>query len=1434
MTETKRFHNHKIDSSCLILVSINRKPAWHARPRQWESRTADTRHTAMSPPPRTRDESSTVSDAVAVVDVSVKVGDTAAVKKPLPAAALGVISDKDSRPLRWHTPNPLEQLTFWHVFPLISRGHVRRLEPEDLCRLPEMESELLANAFDRDWAAERAKNPEKPSLVKACLVGSRPTFLFTAVLYIIAQATLFSGPLLLRQIVEAIECKEQGGADCASTMDMYRFALIMTLAGVVQNFCQAQQDYYMQRLGVRVRNRLMCALYRKCLKLSPQGLQEETTGKIVTLMSNDVNKLQDLFQLLHNLWGAPIFIIASFVMLYDVIQWSAFIGFACILVAAPLTFLVASTLFAIRKKLVKCADARINILSEVVNGMRVIKYYAWESAFAQRVREIRDKEVKLIWQSQRVGALFGVALFSTPVFIAVCSLGSYSLAGNKLNASTAYTALALFNMLRFPLILVPFLLTTLLNALAAVQRLGAFLLQDESILVEPDMSEPGRVKINNATFRWPKAPRKAADDPAPAAKNAKPKKPKKTRGVPVKGVDDAPAPDQVAISAEEPEQPPFVLSGIDLDLKPGSLTMVIGRVGCGKSTFLSALNRFVPNVEGDFSVSGKVAYVAQQAWILNSTIRENILFGKPFDATKYERCVKASQLKTDFEILPGGDGTIIGERGVTLSGGQKQRVAIARAVYAAADVYFLDDPLSAVDNHVGHALFAEVLSRDGVLRNATRVLVTNALQYLPKADRVVVIEDGRIAEMGTYDELMSKGLNFASLMAAHGIEDEDAGKAVGGKRGPSVDLKRGPSVDLKRGPSVDLKRGPSVDGKPGPKPAPKKGEMGAEEERAVGNVGGAVYLALFNATGSKMTIPVCALLFGVEYGSKAFLDFWLSWWASDEWGWASNQYLGIYFAIFLFNGMAIFFRSLIIYFFLVRAAANLHKGLLNRVMKFPMSFFDTTPSGRVINRFSRDTETIDIILPGIIIQFLGCLASIFTTLAIVCVATGWFTVALPPILFVYISVQRFYIPSCRELQRIESISRSPIYSGLGEAVAGVETIRAFRQEKHFIGISDTLIRHNADAFVTQKLATGWLSTRLRFLGTAIVGCAAFLVIQGKVSAGIAGLCLVYALDVTKYLEHGTNMATELETKMNAVERVMEYTEMPLESSHDDDPAVALGVPVHWPEKGTLEVAKLNMRYRPGLPLVLKDLSFVAVGGEKLGICGRTGSGKSSLFTALFRIVEPDSGVVKIDGVDVATLGLHRLRSKMAMIPQDPFMFAGTIRTNLDPFDEHPDVGIWEVLEKVGLRDTVGDAAKKLDMDVVDNGANFSLGQRQLLCMGRALLRNSRILMMDEATASVDMDSDALIQKTVRDAFKHCTTLTIAHRLNTIMDSDKVAFLDDGRLAEYGDPNALLKNKTGSFTKLVEQSGSKNSKFLASLSEAAATKRASAVNLTELE
>lgn len=1164
------------------------------------------------------------------------------------------------------------------------------------------------------------------------------------------------------------------------------------MASILQNFCTAHVEFALQKVGISVRNSLMCALYRKVLRLSPKGLQAETTGRIVTLMSNDVNKLQELFAMIHNLWAAPIFIVASFVLLYDVIQWSAFIGFACIFVAAPFTFLVATALFKIRKGLTKCADERINILTEVINGMRVIKYYAWESTFAERVREVRNREVALVWKSQKIGALFGVALFSTPVFIAVCSLGTYSLTGHPITAPKAYTALALFNMLRFPLVLVPFLLNTLLNALNAIQRLASFMDADEAFEYEMNMTEPGTVRVTNATVQWPTLP-KATEPEAPKGPPAKREKKEK------KKAPETVVTESVAVDMASLVQEPFSLADVDFTLKPGTLTMIVGPVGSGKSTLVSALNKFVTCKSGEVSVSGKVSFCSQQAWILNATVKENILFGNEYDQSRYEKTVRLAQLEADLEILPAGDATTIGERGVTLSGGQKQRVAIARALYAESDVYIFDDPLSAVDNHVGSALFKQVMT--GELKSKTVILVTNALQYLPKADRVVVLGDGKMREIGTYTSLMAKGLEFSKLMKAHGIDQDD-----GEKKDKAESKLEGA-------------------GKSTVKSAAKNDDSVKEEERAVGNVGSKIYMELFKATGTQWNFIFVVFFFGCEYGTKAFLDYWLTWWATNKFGWSSNQYLLVYFLIFIANGIFIFIRSYILYFFLCRACKNFHERLLSRVMKMPMSFFDTTPSGRIINRFSKDTETIDIILPGIVVQFMGCIANIITTLVIVCVATVWFTVALPPIILMYVMIQRFYIPACRELQRIESITRSPIYSGLGEATNGVETIRAYRAGGHFTKMAYAAMEKNADAFVTQRLAAVWLAIRLRLIGSIIVIAATFLVIHGQVSAGLAGLALVYALDVTKYMEHGTNMASELETKMNAVERIVEYLEKELESDHETKPDVALGLPVGWPQKGELAIEKLSMRYRPGLPLVLKNLSFTVNAGEKVGICGRTGSGKSSMFVALFRIVEPESGTVRLDGVDIMTLGLRDLRSKMAMIPQDPFMFAGTIRTNLDPFNEHKDDEVYEVLSKVGLRAMVDKAAKRLDMEVIDNGANFSLGQRQLLCMGRALLRKSRVLMMDEATASVDMDSDALIQRTVREAFSDCTTLTIAHRLNTIMDSDKVAFLDGGELAEYGEPSELLKNKLGKFSALVSGSGSvKNEAFLRNLATASTIRR----------
>ena len=966
--------------------------------------------------------------------------------------------------------------------------------------------------------------------------------------------------------------------------------------------------------------------------------------------------------------------------------------------------------------------------------------------------------------------------------------------------------------------------------MVALERLQGFFTADEAEAPTPSAGGPaekGRITITGpADFHYAQ-PKPKKPEPAkkgkPEGKEAWAKPKEADAATRAAGVQDQ-ASGNAAVEVEAPS-PPFKLTGVSLEIPPGSLTVVIGSVGSGKSTLLAAINHYLVRDAGSVSVGGSVAFAAQSAWILNATVEKNILFGAPKDEARYKRAVAASQLEADLAILQFGDQTEIGERGVTLSGGQKQRVSLARLAYAGADVNLLDDPLSAVDAHVGAALFEQLFK--GLLGSSTRVLVTNALQFLPQADQIVVMEAGRVREVGTFADLRAKGTDFDALCATHEIHEEDEVEAAPGTA-PRTSLdKRRASTDKRA--SMDKK--PAAAEKQAA-PVGDKNLTGVED-RTTGKIGAAVYLTYARAAGSVAVLGILGLAFSCEYGSKSFLDSWLGFWAADRFNWSqrgkTHFYLLVYACVFAANACFTYNRSLLFYFFSVRASKSMHLHMLHKVMRMPQSFFDQTPSGRVINRFSRDTEVLDSLLPMVLVQMIGCLFNIITTFVIISVGSQWFIIALPFIAYAYGRVQRYYIPSCIELQRIESVTRSPIYSDLGEAVAGVPTIRAYGCASHFIALSDRQIFKNGNAIITQRLASEWLNVRLRFIGMTISTLAAFLVISGGVAPGLAGLVLVYSLDVTKYMEHGTAQASDAESKMNSIERMLEYDANAEEAPLETSAAVAATLPPAWPRSGALAVEKLDLRYRPELPLVLRSVSFEALTGEKIGIVGRTGSGKSSLFQALFRLTEPEAGRILLDGVDTKTLGLHTLRRALSMIPQDPFLFGGSIRKNLDPFEERSDDKLWEALERVGLRATVEADAKKLEMEVVDNGANFSLGQRQLLCMGRALLRDARVLCLDEATASIDMDSDALIQETVRTCFGGITVLTIAHRVNTVIDSDRVLMLDAGKVAEFDHPHTLLEYTSGQFAGLVDGGGQRAGQHLRSLAREAFDRKAAGIS-----
>ncbi|KAG2439872.1 hypothetical protein HYH02_010502 [Chlamydomonas schloesseri] len=1438
---------------------------------------------------------------------------------------------------------------------LIWLGYRTRLEPEHTYADPGLSTPALIGNLDSAWQ-EQLKQP-KPDLKRALLRGNGSTLLLTGMLYTLARAASLAGPLLLRRIVTGLQCqaaaqhRQQGAAadmGCEPTSKLYFYIIGLFLAPAVQSLCDNQQTFLLYRLGTRMRNALMAAIYRKCLRLSSAALQEESVGKVVTLMSNDAQKLQDAVYDIHALWGGPICIIAILILLWFEVGWAMFVGLGVMLVMVPLTGMLVAKLGVLRRELIGWTDKRVGLMGEIINGMQwhgmstsqMIKFYAWEDSFRAAVMAARDQEAQLLRRTALWQGLFQLLLFYGPVAVALFVFGSYSLAGQALTPARAYTALALFSLLRFPMSLLPMLVTMVVNALVAIKRIGDFLLRQEAALEpwDPAMTPAGTVRIRQGYFSWgaPAAPAAAAASAGActasrssrSSSDAGAADPRAvgahgdcsdgdshvaldaTAALPtVKGAASAAAtPSAVSASnlfdssSDDGNDTPVIsicvsatlgkgcdagsrpvpsaaaagahatLTDIHLEARPGTLTMIVGGVGCGKSSLLSALIGHISRLSGGVEVGGRIAYVAQSAWIMNATLQENVLMGNPMDADRYRAALEAAQLGPDLAILPNGDLTEIGDRGVTLSGGQKQRVSIARAIYDNADVYLLDDPLSAVDSHVGRALFEQVI-RGPVLRSKTVLLVTNALQYLPQADNVLWLEGGRVRAQGTFAQLQAQGLSIAEEAAADG-DEKITRQALDASAEQGMHT---PQAGLTSAALPGDSSQPCCKSACGSQPAlldraitltrqdgAAHRNLTGEEARESGAVSAAVLKRYLQAGGGWVCLAPLALCIVIEQAARVCTDKWLGSWFGDKYGESLGFYLGIYFMLGVVYGLATFVRSTNFLFFCVRSAVSLHNQLLSHMLALPKAFFDTNPAGRILNRFSRDTDIMDATLPQSLVQFVGALGNYLSVLVVIAIATKWFAIALPGLTIIYLLIQRYYIPTARELQRIESVSRSPIYSRFAEALAGLATIRAYRAEAHFTAASDVLMERNAHAFVTQQLAAGWLACRLDMLGLVVLTLCGVLVVQASIDPGMAGLALVYALDLTRFLKHGTNMASKSEADFNSVERIAQYLEPETEARPDTPPEVAAKMPQDWPEHGQVVVQDLQLRYRPEMPLVLRGISFTVEAGEKVGLVGRTGSGKSSLLLALFRMVEPAGGRILIDGVDICTLGLRHLRSRMSIIPQDPFMFNGTVRHNLDPFDTAQDHELWEAIDAVGLRPAiyaVGAASKSvdaaaahrkpstssngsgaecggevvvdvasqqrraLDAKVVDGGANFSLGQRQLFCLARAMLRKSRILMLDEATASVDVDTDSQIQGALRLQFGECTCLTIAHRLNTIMDADRVIVLEAGKVVENGEPAALLVKDEGAFTGMVAETGRAASRYLTQLARTASAVRA---------
>ncbi|XP_063790449.1 multidrug resistance-associated protein 1-like [Pseudophryne corroboree] len=1222
----------------------------------------------------------------------------------------------------WHKTKPLEVHTTFSN-PKIKRDSQIYQEDQD-------ETEVLLKSPSMQM--------DNKSLLKIIFRAFGLLYLLSALLMALYTAFLFISPELLRLLLDRLK------DPTAPTWQSLAVAVLLFICPCGQSLFLQQHDYICYVIGMRLRSAIVGSVYKKALVISNSGRKNSSTGEIVNLISTDVQKLMDLATCLNYVWSAPFTIIVAMYFLWHTLGVAVFAGVGIFVLNIPFMMVFAAVIKKLQEEQMKQKDSRLKLITEILQGIKVLKLYAWENAFMKKVQDFRMMELKAV---KKIALMFSgaLALFvASPFWVSLTMFGVFLAVdkNNVLDAQKAFVTIILLNILRIPLRMFPHAISLVVQSLVSLKRLAKFFSEEE---LEPgnvetlDTSSKNDIVVQDGTFTW--------------------------------SVADAPC-----------------LQSINVSIKKGSLVAVVGQVGCGKTSLLSALLGEMEKVDGNVALKGSVAYVPQQTWIPNATFKENVLFGRPLDKDWYETVIRACALLPDLKILSGGENTEIGEKGVNLSGGQKQRISIARAVYRKCDVYLLDDPLSAVDAHVGQHLFEHVIGPNGLLKGKTRVLVTHGIGFLPQVDMIVVLTDGKISEIGTYTELLEKNGAFSDFLQTYSLNPAQSEESQ--EQCSTVEINKKEHDNSTR---KEIYTETDDEVNEGDADA---GKLTEADVALTGRVKLSVYLEYCKIMG-KWFLIMCTIFFIFQQISALGHNYWIGLWADDLPVNGTQQNtsmrLTVYSILGVMQVLGIFIASATIIIGGVSVSRQLHSKLLYSILRCPLSFFERTPSGNLTNRFAKEMDTIDNIIPQMLMMLIIMTLTILEILLVIAIAIPLAAVAFVPLGLLYFFLQRFYVATSRQLKRLDSVSKSPVYTHFNETLQGVNVIRAFREQDRFIQENNLRLNTNQRFYFSSFVANRWLSVRCDFLSNFIVFTVAIVgvLFRESISPGLVGLAVVNSLRLTGVLKEAVHTATDMETNSVAVERVKEYCDVEPEAPWTSEHVSELA---KWPNAGRIEFQNYGLRYRKDLELALKNVTACIAPGEKVGVVGRTGAGKSSLTLGLFRILEPATGTIHIDEADISKLGLHELRSKITIIPQDPVLFYGSLRMNLDPFDSYSDEDVWTALELAHLKSFASGLPNGLSHICSEGGENLSVGQRQLVCLARALLRKTKILVLDEATAAVDLETDDLIQSTIRTEFKDSTVITIAHRLNTIMDYTRLVIFDKGEIVEFDTPSRLLENK----------------------------------------
>ncbi|KAJ7461221.1 multidrug resistance-associated ABC transporter [Mycena latifolia] len=1311
------------------------------------------------------------------------------------------------------TASYLSQLAIHWLSPFLDVGFSRPLEKDDLWKLPDSQlTEATTNALEANFYS-RCPPQQRPSTFRAkssasvtgaagsirekdseggaskskrfwdrkpkkqydslLFLAIHRTFMFDiwtgAILTLVAETLKTTTPLLNKVILtwltesyviyHATEAEKASGTLPKPAGGIgYGIGLAFALFAM-QEVASLMTNHYQQimmTVGLSVRTGAIGSVFRKSLRLSARARLEHTAGQITTLISTDSTRLELFSTYGHITWVSSIQIIVGVSLLIANLGYSALVGLGVLIFGFPLQTLLVKVMFSQRSKGVKITDTRVRLSNEVLQGIRLIKYYAWEGFYAEQIGRLRTGEIAAIRRSAIARAALMALMDLIPVLASVLSFITYALSGHTLDVAIIFSSLQLFNIIRAPLVEVPLVLSMLSDALVALRRIGKFLAAEE--LAEPyaiDHTLDNAVEVD-ASFAWEPSGTLEEAKLDPKARNERTKRKRKT--------DRDPEVLPTVAEKSAPVEEPFELTNLRFAVPKGAFVAIVGRVGSGKSSILQALIGEMRRTAGTVNFGGSLAYAPQTPWIKNATLRQNIIFGQQEDEEKFRQIIRACNLEHDLEVLPHGEETEIGEKGINLSGGQKARVSLARAAYSASDIVLLDDPLSAVDSFVGKAILDECILH-GPLANRTRILVTHALHVLDKTDYIYVMDNGIIKEEGTYDALMANGPVFSRLMEDYGNLDQEQAAPVKGVKAAVVE---DPQIGAKKDQAALMQT----------------------EERNTGAVSWETYRKYLKFAGGTVWAPITLLLLtltqGAQVGNTLFLGFWT---AGSIKGFQQGDYMAVYAGLGFAQALFSFLTSFAFALVSLKASLTLFKAALAHILRSPSSFFDTTPMGRILSRIVKDQDTLDNELSRILTMLLLTFSSVVGAIVLVFYTFPYLGIMFVPMGVLYYIVSTYYRRSSVETKRLDSLMRSALYASYSETLTGLATVRAYRGQEQAIKQAEHGLDLENRAYLMTITLQCWLALRLDLLGNVLLlGIVLFAAgFRHTVDPSKIGVVITYTLTITQVLSEMVALWARNEQDFNAAERLLVYAELPVEgaATTPEDP------PSSWPERGEVRFKSVQMSYREGLPLVLKGVSFNIRPGEKVGIVGRTGAGKSSLLQALFRIVELQEGEIEIDGYNIRNIGLDVLRGKLALVPQESVLFLGTLRENLDPLGSKTDAELISVLQRAWLLpregdppDATADSKFSLDSTVGDEGSNYSAGEKQLLALCRALVKNSPIIVLDEATSSVDVETDAKLQRTIRTEFAAATLLCIAHRLNTIAYYDRILVMDQGQVVEF--------------------------------------------------